>query len=93
MPTIFLTGNVASFRAKGKLDVRQMGFQETETVEMCKSITKYAVRVDDAARIRFHLEKACHLAKTDRLGPVLVDIPYDIQRTEINPESREGFVP
>lgn len=93
VPTLFLTGNVASFRSKGKLDVRQMGFQETETVEMCKSITKYAVRVDDASRIRFHLEKACHLAKTGRPGPVLVDIPDDIQRAEINPEALEGFVP
>jgi len=93
VPVLYITGQVATFRDKKDSGVRQMGFQETDTVEICKPITKYAVKITSAARIRFELEKAVHIAKSQRSGPVLVDIPDDIQRTEIDPDQLEPFVP
>ena len=56
VPVLFLTGNVATFRAKGDTGLRQVGFQETEMAEMCRSITKYSVLVKDPYRIRYELQ-------------------------------------
>lgn len=85
VPVLFLTGQVATFRAKGDSGVRQIGFQETDTVDICKSITKYAVTIRDPYRVRYELQKAVAIAKSGRPGPVLVDIPDDLQRMEIDP--------
>ncbi len=93
VPVLFITGQVATFRNKGNSGVRQLGFQETDTVEVCKPITKYAVIVSDAKRIRYELEKACWIAKSGRPGPVIVDIPDNIQRKQIDPRALEAFQP
>jgi acetolactate synthase-1/2/3 large subunit len=84
---------VATFRLRGDTGVRQMGFQETDIVEMCRTITKYAVMLLDPKRIRYELEKACHLARSGRPGPVLIDIPDNLQREEIEPAQLESFTP
>jgi acetolactate synthase-1/2/3 large subunit len=93
IPVIYITGQVATFRLKGNSGVRQLGFQETDVVEICKPITKYAVRVDSPIKIRYELEKAVYLARSGRPGPVLIDIPDNIQREEIESEQLEAFVP
>lgn len=93
VPVIYLTGQVATFRLKKDSGVRQLGFQETGTVDVYNSVTKYAVLVDDPKRIRYELEKAAYIAKTGRSGPVLVDLPDDLQREEINTDELEPFVP
>ncbi len=93
VPVIYITGQVSTFRFKGDTGVRQMGFQETDIVEMCRSITKSAVTVTDALSIRYELEKAAWLARVGRPGPVLVDIPDNIQRAQIDPEDLIGFEP
>lgn len=84
VPVLFLTGQVATFRAKGDTGVRQMGFQETDTVDICRSITKYAVLVRDPYRVVYELEKAVEIARSGRPGPVLVDIPDDLQRMDVD---------
>lgn len=91
VPVMYITGQVSTFRFKGDTGVRQMGFQETDIVEMCRSITKYAVTVTSAQSIRYELEKAAWLASTGRPGPVLIDIPDNIQREHISPEDLQGF--
>ncbi len=93
VPVIYITGQVATYRLRGDSGVRQIGFQETQSVEMYRPITKYAVLIEDPRRIRYELEKASHIARSGRPGPVLVDIPDDLQRSEINPEELESFVP
>lgn len=91
IPVIYIAGQVATFRMKGSSGVRQFGFQETDTTEIYRPITKYAVLVRDPARIRYELEKAVYIAKSARPGPVLLDIPDNIQREEVNPDELEGF--
>ena len=93
IPVIYITGQVASFRLKRDSCVRQMGFQETDVVDIYKPITKYTMQVKDPKRIRYEMEKACHLAKSGRPGPVLIDIPDDFQREQINPDELKPYTP
>ena len=93
VPVLYLTGQVATFRLKGERGIRQLGFQETDTVDMFKPITKYAVMVRDSKMIRYELEKAVHIAKSGRPGPVVVDIPDDLQREDIDPDSLRSYSP
>ena len=46
IPTLYITGQVNTFESKGNKQVRQVGFQETEIVDIVSTITKYATRVD-----------------------------------------------
>lgn len=93
VPVLYLTGQVATFRFRGDTGVRQMGFQETQIVDIVRSVTKYAVQVTEPAQIRYELEKALHIATEGRPGPVLVDIPDDLQRGDIDPATLKGFIP
>ncbi len=93
VPVMYITGQVASFRLKRDTGVRQMGFQETDVVDIYKPITKYVIQVKDLKKIRYEMEKACHLAKSGRPGPVVIDIPDDFQREQINPDELEPYVP
>src|SRR3990170_3670109 len=68
VPVIYITGQVSTFRLKRDTGVRQMGFQETDVVEMYRPITKYAVMIEDPQRIRYELEKATYIARSGRPG-------------------------
>ncbi len=92
IPTLFLTGQVDTYAEKGDYPVRQRGFQETDVVSMTQSITKYAVRVDDVTQIKYSLEKAYAIAFEGNPGPVLLDLPADVQRANVDIESLEGYV-
>ncbi len=83
-PMLVLSGQVKRpdrmFAADGTpLGMRQLGVQEVDIVSIVKPITKYAVTVLDPQSIRYHLEKAVHLARSGRPGPVWIDIPLDVQ--------------
>lgn len=84
IPVLCLTGQVPMTQVKDGYDVRQIGFQETDVVSVFESITKLAVRLDKPMDVRATLELAVCLAKHGRPGPVLVDIPDDVQRAEID---------
>lgn len=75
------------------LPLRQLGDQEVDIVQMVKGVTKYAVLVDDPLTIRYHLEKAIHLATQGRPGPVWLDIPIDVQAEQIDPAKLAGYDP
>lgn len=83
IPTIHITGQVNVFDQVQEENGRQVGFQETNIVDMVEPITKYAVQVKKAQDIFYELEKAYKIATTGRKGPVLLDIPQNIQREEI----------
>ena len=93
IPAVFITGQVNAYEGKGTLNVRQLGFQETDVVSMVRGVTKYAVYVENPEQIRFELEKAFHLACSKRPGPVLLDIPMNVFRAEIDAEHLPGFEP
>lgn len=93
VPVLYLTGQVNTYEYKYDKPIRQQGFQETDVVSIVKPITKYAKLVDIATDIRYELDKAIYLALSGRKGPVLLDLPMDIQRTEINPEELRSYFP
>ncbi len=98
-PTLFISGQVKRpdrmFDKQGNpLGMRQLGVQEVDIVSIVKPITKYAATVLDPNEIRYHLEKAVHLAITGRPGPVWVDIPLDVQASPLeDPSKMRGFDP
>ena len=71
--------------------LRQLGVQEINIVEMAKPVTKYAVLINDPQMIKYELEKCVFMAKNGRPGPVLLDIPLDVQATKIDPDYLIGF--
>lgn len=91
VPCLFITGQVNTYEYKFDLPVRQIGFQETDIVSIVKPLTKYAEMVTDANKVRYHLEKSIYLAREGRPGPVLLDIPMNIQRAEIDPSTLESY--
>lgn len=93
VPCIFLTGQINSGYLRPDPAIRQVGFQEADIVAITSPITKYSVLIRKAEDIRFELEKAYFLASDRRPGPVLLDIPVDIQRQTIHPETLIGFDP
>ena len=82
-PALFITGQVNRHEQKGDRAVRQLGFQETDIVSMTQPIAKAAWRVQTSEEIPGLLERAFALATAGRPGPVLVDLPMDLQRAEI----------
>ena len=82
IPCLYIVGNTATFRLE-TYGTRQVGFQYTPTVEICKSITKYAVTITKKEQVKEELEMALDYALTGRKGPVLLDFPDDIQRMDI----------
>lgn len=84
-PALFITGQVNRHELKGDRGIRQLGFQETDIVSMAKPIVKDCIQIIDPNDIPSILEYAYQLALSGRPGPVLLDIPMDVQRAQIEP--------
>ena len=84
VPAVFITGQVNTNELRGDTGVRQAGFQETDIVAIAAPITKWAVQVRSAEELPSVLAKAFMEAVEGRPGPVLVDIPMDVQRQEVS---------
>lgn len=92
VPTLFLCGQVKREVIRtGAL--RQLGVQEINIVDIARPITKYSELILEPTDIKYHLEKAVFLAKTGRPGPVLLDIPSDVQSTEVEESELRSFDP
>ena len=72
--------------------LRQLDNKSLNIVDIVKPITKYAVTITDPTTIRFHLEKAVHLATEGRPGPVWIDLPIDIQGMTTDANDLKSFV-
>jgi acetolactate synthase-1/2/3 large subunit len=80
IPLIAITGQV------GTPVIGSDAFQETPIVEVCRGITKHhylVTHVGDIARV---MREAFHIATTGRPGPVLVDVPKNVQIATIEPD-------
>src|SRR6266567_4965269 len=76
-PLVAITGQV------GTPVIGSDAFQETPIVEICRAVTKHhylVMRTEDIPRV---LKEAFHIANTGRPGPVLVDVPKDVQNGEV----------
>jgi acetolactate synthase-1/2/3 large subunit len=91
IPCLYITGQVNTYEYKFDKKIRQIGFQETDIVNIVNPITKYAIMITEPDSIKYQLQKAIFIAKSGRQGPVLLDIPMNIQRAQINPEELPDF--
>ena len=89
VPCLFISGQVKLAEASSQSGIkklRQFGVQELDIIPIVESITKYAVTITQPEKIRYELEKASHIAKSGRPGPVWIEIPMDIQSAKISDE-------
>ncbi len=80
IPLIAITGQV------GTRVIGSDAFQETPIVEVCRGITKHHYLVTDVNDIARVVREAFHIATTGRPGPVLIDMPKDIQMSVTTPD-------
>jgi acetolactate synthase I/II/III large subunit len=80
IPLIAITGQVKT------AVIGSDAFQETPIVEVCRGITKHHYLVTDIKDLTRIMREAFHIATTGRPGPVLVDMPKDIQQAQIIPD-------
>ena len=73
--------------------IRQLGDQEADIIGMVRGITKYAVTLTEPETIRYHLERAIHLALSGRPGPCWIDIPVDVQAAKVDPATMLPYDP
>lgn len=92
VPVLYITGQVNTYEYKYDKPIRQQGFQEMEVASLVSPITKYAKLLDVAEEVPYELEKAFFIAFDGRKGPVLLDIPLNIQRGQIDPGKCKHFV-
>lgn len=80
IPLVVITGQVGTADMRGDLPVKQRGFQEVDTVDLMRPITKDSFLVKDLRDLPAVMEKAFFLARSGRQGPVVVDLPMNVQR-------------
>jgi acetolactate synthase-1/2/3 large subunit len=84
VPVIFIAGQAFFNQTIKKTKKRQIGVQEINIIDIVKPITKFSQMITDPNSINFYLEKAYHISKSGRPGPVFLDIPADIQNAQID---------
>ncbi len=91
VPVLFITGQLNTYEYTPVNTIRQQGFQESDIVSIAKPITKYAVKIENEQDIVYELEKALYIMQDGRKGPVLIDLPMNIQRCEIDINNVKHF--
>lgn len=88
IPSLHITGQVNTNESKDFLGVkvRQAGFQETDIVQIVSTITKWHKKIKSVDDLIESLPRALYEATTGRMGPVLLDIPMNIQKSPITHE-------
>jgi len=93
IPSLYIVGQVRSTELKGESAILQKGFQEIDIISMVKPITKYATQITNSDDICYEMEKALYYATSGRPGPVLIDLPMDIQKANIDLSNLKRFQP
>ncbi|MGI5348122.1 glyoxylate carboligase [Streptomyces sp. CA-250714] len=75
--------------------IEKEDFQAVDIASIAKPVTKKATTVKEAAQVPGVFQEAFHLMRSGRPGPVLIDLPVDVQQTEIefDPDLYEPLVP
>lgn len=86
LPVIFISGQnmLKETTRYTSVPIRTFGSQEADIISIVKSITKYAVMIDNPNEIRAEIDKAIYYANEGRKGPVWIDVPLDIQNARVD---------
>lgn len=90
IPSIHFTGQVNQSESREAIgaNVRQSGFQETDIVAMVLPITKFAKKIESVEDLIESLPKLISFAISDRMGPVVLDVPMNIQKAKITEDQK-----
>lgn len=95
IPMIVISGQVkreTMMQTHGLIGrIRQLGDQEADIMGMVRGITKYAVTIMEPETIRYHLERAIHLASGGRPGPCWIEVPVDVQAALVDPATMRAY--
>jgi len=80
VPMVAITGQV------GTSVIGSDAFQETPIIEVCRSVTKHHYLVTDPNHLARVVREAFHVASTGRPGPVLIDLPKNVQLAQVVPD-------
>jgi acetolactate synthase I/II/III large subunit len=92
IPSLYISGAPVVSQIRKNKNIRQIGFQEMEVVDLVKPITKYAVLIKDKKEIEKEFIKAINIAFDGRMGPVLIDLPDDLSREHVMPIKKNYFI-
>lgn len=92
-PLLVITGQCKRADMAETPVLRQLGVQEVRITELVKPITKYTTVIKDPLMIRYELEKAVYFCREGRPGPVLLDIPVDVQGCKVKESELISFTP
>lgn len=84
IPMLVISGQVPTEQLSIFTGCRQIGQQEFDIVNTVKTMTKYATTILDKNTIKYHLDLAWNECVNKRPGPVWLDIPLDIQASDID---------
>ena len=94
VPCLFISGQVKKKETTNKAKIpglRQFGVQELDMIPIVKYACKYATTLNDPNKVKYEFEKAVHIAKSGRPGPVWIQIPMDVQSSIIDETKLNGF--
>ncbi len=91
-PCIVVSGQAKVAQAK-VTSPRQFALQGFNTLPIFEQVTKFAVMLDDIAKVKYNVEKAIYMAQAHPVGPAWIECPIDIQGATFDPDQYEGFVP
>ena len=95
VPCLFISGQVKQKETTNDVNIlglRQFGVQELDMIPIVKSLCKYSVHLDNPNKVKYEFEKAVHIAKSGRPGPVWIQIPMDVQSAIIDESKLDGFI-
>ncbi len=89
IPILCITGQAPRAR------LYKEDFQAVDIEQIAKPVTKWSVTVREPAQVPYVFQKAFHLMRSERPGPVLIDLPFDVQMAEIefDPETYQPLEP
>jgi acetolactate synthase I/II/III large subunit len=79
VPALFITGQVQTYLQRRDRPIRQFGLQECDFTPVARPVAKAAFAVHSAAELPDVLAEALRLATTGRPGPVVIELPFDVQ--------------
>lgn len=93
IPIIVISGqnSLSETTAYTNEEIKTYGQQEANILPIVSPITKYAFMITDPKTIRYHIERACYEATNGNPGPVWIDVPLDLQNSQIEPDELEKF--
>lgn len=92
-PVIYIIGQPQLSMMKKNTKVRHYGAQEIDDLSIFTPVAKYVAIIHDKETAKYEIEKAVHIAKSDRPGPVIIAIPDDVTWLDVDIDRIKGYTP